>query len=119
MDLPEFLDRTKQTVSSASGPGTLGGASLVGDSGMYDTGVIRLECRVIEIKELLSPLDCDDKVDLRQTHISNPHGVHAVEREKKKRRTQGGEKGGREEERVHDGIDHGSDKGAVHQAFPT
>ena len=82
---------------------------------MYDTGVVRLECSVIEMNGLLSPLDCDvDKIDLR-THISHPHGVHAVERGGKKRRTRNG---GREEERIHGGIDHGSDKGAVHQAFP-
>lgn len=65
MDLSALLDRIKHRVSSASGPGTLSGASL--DSTMYDTGVVRLECSVIEIKGL-SPLECDvDKIDLRQT----------------------------------------------------
>lgn len=39
---------------------------------MYDTGVIRLECSVIEIKGLSSPLDSDvDKTDLQP---NNPVG---------------------------------------------
>ena len=59
------LENMTHVVSSASGPGTLRGASLAGDSGMYDTGVMRFECSVTETRRALSPLPCDvDNVDL-------------------------------------------------------
>lgn len=51
------LVRTKQTVSSASRFGTLGGASFISApecGGMYEIGVIGFECMVTEMKELLS-----------------------------------------------------------------
>ena len=78
VNLSDDLDTITHTVSSPSGSGIFGGASLAGESGRYDTGAMRLECSVIEIKRWLSPFDCDiDKVDLCPTHVSHPHGVHA------------------------------------------
>ena len=65
---------------------------------MYDTGVVRLECNVTETK---SPPDLDvDKTDL-QIIYQRPACASM-----------------RRRGRVHSSIDHGSDKGAIHQAFP-